>query len=125
GNGGHADYAGNEVYEIDLSVDAPAWKILRQPTPMKFVVPSNASKGVFNDYYLDGRPSSTHTYYALNYLATRKAIFKFGAGSVWGTGNEKNWKTDAFSLVNNDWQPAGSWPDVVPDSRKDSLAASI
>lgn len=124
GNGGHADYAGNEVYQIDLSVDAPRWVMLREPTKREHIVASNASQGVYYDYYLDGRPSSTHTYYALNYLASHDAIFKFGAGSIWGTGNEQNWKTDAFSLKSNDWQPAGTWPDVVPDSRK-STGASI
>lgn len=124
GNGGHADYAGNEAYVIDLSRDSPEWKILSEPTPKEDIKPSNASKGIFHDYYLDGRPSSTHTYYALNFLATRNAVFKFGAGSLWGTGNEANWKTDAFSLESNDWQAAGTWPDVVPDSRKSVIAAS-
>lgn len=125
GNGGHADYAGNEVYEIDLSVDAPRWVMLREPTVPENIVASSASKGIHNDYYLDGRPSSTHTYYALNYLASRNAIFKFGSGSIWGSGNERNWKTDAFSMAANDWMPAGTWPDVVPGTRKDSTGASI
>src|SRR5690606_36906719 len=86
-NGGHADYSGNEVYEIDLSVDAPKWRMLRAPTPEEFIVISNQTKGIYHDYYLDGRPSSTHTYYALNFISTRNAIFKFGAGSLWGSGN--------------------------------------
>mgnify|MGYP001037410722 CR=1 FL=1 len=123
-NGGHADYSGNEVYEIDLSVDSPRWRMLRAPTPAADILGSNKSKGIFNDYYRDGRPASTHTYYALQFLATRNAIFKFGSGSLWGTGNEANWKTDAFSLSNNDWQPAGTWPDVVPGSRVGVIAAS-
>lgn len=124
GNGGHADYSGNEVYEIDLSVDAPRWRMLRAPTPKEFIVASNQTKNIYNDYYLDGRPSSTHTYYALNFISTRNAIFKFGAGSLWGSGNEANWKTDAFSLQSSDWQPAGTWPDAMPNSRKSVLAAS-
>lgn len=125
GNGGHADYAGNEAYAIDLSVDSPAWVLLREPTLPEFIVASNASRGVFNDYYLDGRPSSTHTYFALNYIGRFDVVFKFGAGSTWGTGNERNWKTDVFSLTDNDWMPAGSWPDVIPGERSDSTAASI
>lgn len=125
GNGGHADYSGNEVYEIDLSADTPAWMMLREPSRPEHILASNASKGIYHDYYLDGRPSSTHTYYALHYLPSRGAIFKFGAGSTWGTGNERNWKTDAFSLASNDWMPAGTWPDVIVDTRKDSTGASI
>lgn len=124
GNGGHADYSGNEVYEIDLSVDAPRWRMLRAPTAAADIVRSDFSKSVYNDYYLDGRPTSTHTYYALQFLASRNAIFKFGAGSLWGTGNEANWRTDAFSLDNFDWQPAATWPDVLPNSRRAVTGAS-
>ncbi len=124
-NGGHADYAGNEVYELDLSRDRPRWRLLRGPTPKEGVLASNYNRKEFHDYYRDGRPASTHTYYALQFIASRNAVFKFGAGSLWGTGNEANWKTDAFSLTNNDWQPAGTWPDVIENYRKFVLAASI
>jgi hypothetical protein len=124
-NGGHADYSGNGVYEIDLSADSPRWKMLRAPTPEAEIVASNGSKGIFYDYYLDGRPSSTHTYYALQFLASRNAIFKFGAGSLWGTGNEANWKIDGFSLSDKDWHPPGTWPEVTPGSRKAVTASSI
>lgn len=126
GNGGHADYSGNEVYQIDLSVDSPHWVLLREPSRPDDIVRALID-GVRHDYYLDGRPSSTHTYYALNYLATRDAIFKFGSGSLWGSGNEANWKTDAFSLESKDWQPAGTWPDVIPEepTGRGSTAASI
>lgn len=112
-NGGHADYSGNEVVEINLSSETPAWRMLRAPTPAESIVASDYTKGIYNDYYLDGRPASTHTYYALQFIGSRNAIFKFGAGSLWGTGNEGNWKTDAFSLASGDWHSAGTWPDIV------------
>lgn len=124
-NGGHADYAGNEVYELDLSKDRPRWTMLRGPTPRDAILASNYNRKEYNDYYRDGRPASTHTYYALQFVASRNAVFKFGAGSLWGTGNEANWKTDAFSLENDDWQPAGTWPDVAEGPRKLALAASV
>lgn len=116
-NGGHADYSGNEVYELDLSVDEPRWVMLRPPTPESQIVRSDYNKKLYNDYYLDGRPASTHTYYSLHFLSSVGAIFKFGAGSLWGTGNEGNWKTDVFVLSKNDWDPPGSWPDIVPNFR--------
>lgn len=122
-NGGHADYSGNEVYQLDLSANTPSWVMLRGPSAEVDIVASNKSLGIFHHYYLDGRPASTHTYYALNFLGSRNAIFKFGAGSLWGTGNESNWKTDAFSLASNDWQPAGTWPDAVQGTG--TIAASI
>lgn len=112
-NGGHANYSGNEVVELDLSSAAPAWRMLREPTPAASIVASDYTKGTYADYYLDGRPASTHTYYALQFIASRNAVFKFGAGSLWGTGNESNWKTDVFSLGTGDWHPAGTWPDSI------------
>jgi hypothetical protein len=124
-NGGHADYSGNEVYQIDLAQDSPRWKMLRAPSAAVDIVASDYSRGIFHDYYLDGRPASTHTYYSLNFIGSRNAIFKFGAGSLWGTGNEANWKTDAFSLDANDWQPAGTWPDAMPGQRSGVIGASI
>lgn len=100
--GGHADWAGNEVYELDLSADAPSWRILRGPTPGASIV-MNAP------YYLDGRPSSTHLYYALHAVPARGRIFKFSAGSVWGDGNSNNNNVDAFDLAAGDWDPMGTW----------------
>ncbi len=123
-NGGHADYSGNEVVELDLSAASPAWRLLRAPTPTASIVASDGNRGVYADYYLDGRPASTHTYYALQFIASRNAIFKFGAGSLWGTGNESNWKTDAFSLASGDWHSAGTWPDVT-DKRGGAIAAPV
>ncbi len=123
-NGGHADYAGNEVYEIDLRADAPTWELLREPTPPEAILASDYSSRTYHDYYRDGRPASTHTYYALQYLSSRNAVFKFGAGSLWGSGNEANWKIDAFSLADNDWHPAGTWSDIV-ESRRGVISASV
>lgn len=105
--GGHADWAGNEVYELDLAVDAPSWRILRDPSPG-----SSISVGV--DYYSDGRPASTHLYYALHFVRARNRIFKLSAGSVWGSGNESNSNVDAFDLATNDWDPAGTFVPGTP-----------
>lgn len=123
-NGGHADYSGNEVVELDLSGATLGWRMLRAPTPAASIVASDYTKGIYHDYYLDGRPASTHTYYALQFIASRNAIFKFAAGSLWGTGNEGNWKTDAFSLASGDWHSAGTWPDAMP-TRGNAIAAPI
>lgn len=100
--GGHADWAGNEVYELDLGLDAPRWRLLRGPTPGAAVVMNQP-------YYLDGRPSSTHLYYALHAVPSRGRLFKFSAGSVWGDGNSNNNNVDAFDLSTNDWDAMGTW----------------
>ncbi len=114
-NGGHADYSGNEVYEIDLATESPRWRLLREPTPSIDIVAGNVTLGIFPDYYKDGRPSSTHTYYALHFISSKQSIFRFGSGSMWGTGNEGSSKTDSFSIPFNDWMPAGTWPDITPN----------
>src|SRR6185436_1721935 len=96
GAGGHADWAGNEAYELDLRVAAPAWRLLRPPTMAPDVQGSNGPMGIFHHYYADGRPSSTHLYFALQFVRARNRVFKMCAGSIWGTGNEGNNKVDGF-----------------------------
>jgi hypothetical protein len=59
--GGHADYAGNEVDALALNVAMPGWVQLRGPT-------INADIINGTQYYLDSRPSSTHTYYATQFI---------------------------------------------------------
>jgi hypothetical protein len=105
--GGHADWAGNEAYEIDLQLDQPRWRLLRNPTAGKDVLFGQS-------YYADGRPSSTHLYYALQFVRARGRVFKLSAGSLWGSGNESNSKVDAFDLVVSDWDPAGTYAEGVP-----------
>jgi hypothetical protein len=124
-NGGHADYAGNEVYGIDLSLDRPEWTILRQPTAAEFIQAGNYNDAKYSDYYLDGRPGSTHSYYALQFISARGAIFRFGAGSLYGTGNEGNLKTESFVLTDNDWAPAGTYPEIIDGERGGAINQTV
>ena len=100
--GGHADWAGNEVYEIDLSLDTPSWRILRGPSPGNTIT-------FGANYCTDGRPASTHLYYALTFVRSQHRIFKLSAGSVWGSGNESNSNVDGFDLNTGDWDAMGTW----------------
>ncbi len=106
GAGGHADYAGNEAIAIDLSQDNPRWRMLRQPTPASQI-------STESEYYQDGRPSSTHTYYALHFVERLGRIFRVGSGSNWGSGNFVDGNMNAFNVATNDWDPKGSWSAVV------------
>jgi hypothetical protein len=110
--GGHADWAGNEVYELDLNALTPAWKLLRGPTMAPDVLGSNYNTGTYHHYYADGRPSSTHLYFALQFVRARGRIFKMSSGSIWGTGNESNNKVDGFDLAKNDWDPEGTFAET-------------
>jgi len=57
--GGHLDYAGNEVYVLELRAESPAWNRTRTPT-------ADTSGGTEGDdtiaNYGDGQPRSSHTY---------------------------------------------------------------
>lgn len=123
-NGGHADWAGNEVYELELAQEEPGWIMLRAPTAAQYVYRGDYNTGRYSDYYLDGRPGSTHSYYALHFLPSRGAVFRFGAGSLYGTGNEGNNHIDAFVLNANDWVAAGTHPDLTP-TRTDSINLAV
>lgn len=75
--GGHDDYAGNEVYLQQLTDDVPLWELEREPTG------AIGNTGTLNDgqedsmVYFDGRPRSTHGY----------DLFCDRNGDVWGSGN--------------------------------------
>lgn len=102
GMGGHADYAGNEAYKLDLVAASPAWTILRQPTPAAQVT-------LNTPYYADGRPSSGHLYYSL--YAVGDELIRTDNGSEWGDGNHSDDECVAFSLTTNDWRANGTYPD--------------
>ena len=98
--GGHADYAGNEVYTLRLANDAPAWVRRRDPTA---TVASDV------DHYADGRPSSRHSSTFMAYDDTRDLFFAYGGASTWGTGSGTSEKVDAFDPNTNDWVTAGTY----------------
>lgn len=102
-NGGHTDYAGNEVNRIRLSDNAPAWSEPRSATPVAQTV-KNAT------HYADGRPTSRHTYYGtvVNELRNRTMVF---SGARWGDGYSL-FNLDGFNLATNDWDSARTYPDA-------------
>ncbi len=103
-NGGHMDYAGNEVNAIRLSNDTPSWTERRAPTP--------AGQVIFNaGYYADGRPTSRHSYFAEVFVESKGRVMTVGAGSAWGPGDGKSF-VDGFDPATNDWDPAGTYPSV-------------
>ena len=100
-NGGHGDYAGNEVDVICLNAEVPRWYEMRTCTV-------NATPDT--PYYPDGRPVSRHTYTTTHYIESSNRIFLIGCESGWRQSITHR-KTDAFSLEINDWDAAGTWPD--------------
>jgi len=101
-NGGHSDYAGNEVDRIRLTDDAPVWTEPRPSTVPAQVVGSTA-------HYADGRPTSRHSYYGHFVNERRNTVMAVG-GARYGDGYGLT-SVDGFSLQTNDWLPAGTYPD--------------
>lgn len=105
-NGGHHDYAGNEVNRIRLTDNAPAWSEPRASTPVAQVVDSAT-------HYADGRPTARHTYYGARVNEVRNRIMTF-SGSRYGNGGMVP-TVDGFNLTSNDWDGAGTFPNIPSD----------
>jgi len=92
--GGHSDYAGNEVFVLNLS-GTPSWQLFTNPTiPVPFNWDGNSWEGL-NPYYVrlaDGgtykagaTPASRHTYNGLQYVPYQNKLYSFG-GAVANVG---------------------------------------
>jgi len=112
-SGGHADYAGNEVDALQLNSETPAWVQLRAPSAASQVI--NAAQ-----YYLDRRPSATHTYYASQFINARNRFLVMpspgmGAGFLpspppgWPYAGDPGY-TFCFNMGTNDWDA----PEFIP-----------
>lgn len=111
--GGHADYAGNEVDALPLGTETPAWIELHAPTADSDII--NAAQ-----FYLDERPSATHTYYATQFIDARNRMFVFPSPGMskgglpdpptgWAYSGDAGF-TFSFDLGAGDWDP----PEYVP-----------
>lgn len=66
--GGHNDYAGNELYRVDMSTDAPTWERIRDPAnsltyPGPTLDDGDEGLGYYSGYgTTDYQPRSYHTY---------------------------------------------------------------
>jgi len=106
-NGGHEDSSENKVIVIDLADDAPVWRVINAGSPATDVPPK-----INLLYYYDGLPASSHSYYTSQYIGARQRVMRFSTGVVWGNGNGGGPNVDAFRLLDNQWDPAGTWPGV-------------
>lgn len=101
-NGGHGDYAGNEVNRLRLSDNTPTWSEPRASTPAAQIV-ANTS------HYADGRPSARHTYYGSVVNEQRNRVMLF-SGARWGDGVSL-FNLDGFNIGTNDWDAARTYAD--------------
>jgi hypothetical protein len=104
--GGHADYAGNEIFRIRLSDDVPTWTRLIDPS-MAYPEPRPVSGP---SHYTDGTPAARHTYSTMQVIEARNLLMFFGAPAVY-SGNANGFATvDAFDLATNEWMTAETFP---------------
>lgn len=106
--GGHMDYAGNELVDIDLCTEAPSWRLERAPSGATGNLgPTQTADDYGGDeasgVYWDGRPRSNHTYNNLCWAGNE--FYNFG-GSQHRSGNSVN---QAFKYA-ADWVGIGLNP---------------
>jgi hypothetical protein len=114
-NGGHSDYAGNEVNRLNLSDNAPAWTEPRAATPVSQIVQSSS-------HYADGRPASRHTYYGSMIDEARNRAMLV-SGARYGSGSSLN-TVDGFNLAANDWDAARTYSSM-PSSLSEVMGAAM
>jgi hypothetical protein len=71
GAGGHADYAGNEAYVLDLTAAAPQWSLMMQPSPA-------SAYTIDEPYYTDGGLADAHLLLGLVHRAARRLPHREG-----------------------------------------------
>lgn len=102
--GGHGDYAGNEVNALALNVETPRWAELRSPTPNADIINQT-------QFFLDGRPSPAHTYYASQFIESLDRLMVVASPGVEGpfpaaptefpyTGSTRSF---SFDMARGDW----------------------
>lgn len=109
--GGHNDYGGNEVTGIELGADSPAWRLLRAGSPADKVVPDVP-------YYLDGLPTSRHTYGQHHFSTTRNRLMLHYSRFVYGSALSFG-ATNGFNLELNEWDRASTWANGLPAIGRD------
>lgn len=103
-NGGHNNYAGNEVDELDLERDQPVWTQRLAPTPSAQITNCQS-------YYADGRPTSRHTYYGVTLDIVNDRIMLFG-GAHWCVAGGFHSAVSSYTIGSNSYSPAGMHPNM-------------
>ena len=108
--GGHVDYAGNEVYEYMFSEDVPRW--YRRVDP-------STSVQIDTPYYADGRPTSRHGYKFDCFIPPLSGSSNgnryFSAASAHTYGNANGYKyASSWQRGTNAPDPQSFWPNQLP-----------
>lgn len=100
--GGHADYAGNEVYAFDIAHQE--WRRLTEPSV------ADTGRG---ETYADGRPRARHTYNYLEYVPGLDRMISFGGAALYPHGGTASRQLAEFDVETHTWSIGRRSP--VPD----------
>lgn len=106
--GGHGDYAGNEVYALDLSANAPAWEVFKGRSPGNSTGYSEGPNGSGQhspDIGVNGHPTTSHTSNVMQVVDG-----KLWLGQAWGAPNPSTAGTSArfsLDLTTKEWTAHG------------------
>ncbi len=104
--GGHADYAGNEIYAFDVS--SLQMQRLNEPSPIN-------SSGKCVEILSDDKPNSRHTYGGLAYITRVHRMFSFGGSlNYCGFFGNATWTLDLDTLQWKNMKPQGATPAALP-----------
>ena len=98
--GGHNDYAGNEVDELTLETDTPAWTQKLAPTP-------GGQLTNCQSYYGDGRPAARHSYYGVTLDTANDRIMLFG-GAEWCVNGGFHSAISSYNIGANQYSPSST-----------------
>jgi hypothetical protein len=107
--GGHNGQWSNKVVSIDLSANAPTWVLQYRGSEYSSVPTYQQMDSGKLDYYLDGLPTSRHTYYANQYIGKRNRIMMFYDGAAYGGGSHISAAVDGYRIGDKRYDPAGTW----------------
>jgi len=109
--GGHNDYWGNEIYALDLNL----LKIQRLNDPGPITNVASCPEA-----YVNGTPSSRHTYGSLSYIAYADRMFAFGGSkSSCGYFSSSTWTLDLETLKWQQMNSSGTVPKAGPGQVSD------
>jgi len=98
--GGHADYAGNEVYAFGpLTSASPTWQRVTEPSTS---IQQNVT------HYPDGKPSARHSYNYLVYDTVRDSMFSLAGSATYGSPGGGSNEVDSFNFATGTWR--SNWP---------------
>lgn len=98
--GGHNSYAGNELYAFDIQTEE--W--IRLSEPSNSILEAVA-------YYLDGKPTSRHTYNDIQYDSINDRFMSLNTSASYSPNGKDFQTVDAFDLAANNWIRLATRPD--------------